>query len=377
MKLIIINLTNYISINIQWEKSFTYKEDNAETKLVPNSGKLFLMNTELTQLEPTTETLTFNWKESMSTSMKPLVVDTFPEPSLWIWNLEPWTPLEPDPSVNSSDPITLFSDKLELVITGPKDITLKELNLLTPFSMSAEKKLKDVIACKDSKSPTPSVEVLDLEWEPSLFPKSEKNTPIESWKPSQLSPLPKCLTPLLNHTMPLCLSINWSKTPIWSSSLITKPFTISVSEPLNSPPPLMVILTIWSLLPCLESLHASDSPVNLTLIWENLPSILFLSPDFTSSWLDSPPLPQEDPNNTEPSLSPNLPNKCSMPKTWCALLTPDTEDILPPLPFSEAECPLKKSMNKCLTSKTKTLLTSLNGFPITSNHPFVISPPKD
>jgi len=66
-----------------------------------------------------------------------------------------------------------------------------------------------------------------------------------------------------------------------------------------------------------------------------------------------------------------------MPKTWCALLIPDTEDISPPLPFSEEECPPKKSMNKCSTSKTKTLLTSLNGFPITSNHPFVISPPKD
>jgi len=186
----------------------------------------------------------------------------FPEPSLWIWNPEPWTPLEPDLSDNSSDPITSFSDKLELVTTGPKDITLKELNSLTPSSMSVEKKPKDVIASKDSKSPTPSEEELDLEWELSLSLKSEKNTPTELWKLSQLSHPPKSLTPLLNHITPPFLSINWSKMPIWSSSLITKLFMISVSELLNSPPPLMVILTTWSLLLCLELPPVLDSPVN-------------------------------------------------------------------------------------------------------------------
>jgi len=175
--------------------------------------------------------------------MKPLEEDMFPEPSLWIWNPELWTLLEPDLSDNSSDLITSFSDKLELVTTGPKDITLKELNSLTPSSMSAEKKLKDVIASKDSKSPTPSEEELDLEWELSSSPKSEKNTPTELWKLSQLSHPPKSLIPLLNHTMPLFPSINWSKMPIWSSLLITKPFMISVSELLNSPPPLTEILT--------------------------------------------------------------------------------------------------------------------------------------
>jgi hypothetical protein len=60
----------------------------------------------------------------------------------------------------------LFLDKPELVTTGPKDTTPKELNSLTPFSMSSEKKLKDVIASKVSKLPTPSEEELDLVWEP-------------------------------------------------------------------------------------------------------------------------------------------------------------------------------------------------------------------
>merc|ERR1712007_120564 len=50
-----------------------------------------------------------------------------------------------------------------------------------------------------------------------------------------------------------------------------------------------------------------------------------------------------------------------------------TEDILPPPPCSEVECPPKKLMNKCSTSKTKTPLTSLNGFQTTSNPLSVIS----
>ena len=43
-----------------------------------SSGKSYLMNTELTQLVPTMETLTSNWRESMSTTTKQLVENTFP-----------------------------------------------------------------------------------------------------------------------------------------------------------------------------------------------------------------------------------------------------------------------------------------------------------
>merc|ERR1712196_569361 len=49
------------------------------------------------------------------------------------------------------------------------------------------------------------------------------------------------------------------------------------------------------------------------------------------------------------------------------------EDILPPPPCSEEECQPRKSTNKCSTSKTRTLLTSLNGFQTTSNPLFAIS----
>ena len=135
------------------------------TKLVPNSGKSCLTNTELTQPEPITEIPISNSKELTFTITKPPEEDMSQEPSLWILNQVPWIPSEPDHSVNSLDQITSFSDKPELVTTGLKVIILKELNSLTQFLMLSEKKLKDVIAYKDSKSPTLSEEVPDLVWE--------------------------------------------------------------------------------------------------------------------------------------------------------------------------------------------------------------------
>merc|ERR1712224_318638 len=57
----------------------------------------------------------------------------------------------------------------------------------------------------------------------------------------------------------------------------------------------------------------------------------------------------------------------------CALLTQDTEDTSPPPPCSEEECQPRKSTSKCSTFKTRTPLTSLNGFQTTSNPLFAIS----
>jgi hypothetical protein len=101
----------------------------------------------------------------MSTITKPPEEDMSQEPSLWILSQEPWIQSEPDLSDNSSDQTTSSSDKPELETTGLRDITLKELNSLTQFSMLSERKLKDVIASKVSKSPTHSEEELDQEWE--------------------------------------------------------------------------------------------------------------------------------------------------------------------------------------------------------------------
>ena len=193
--------------------------------------------------------------------------------------------------------------------------------------MLSEKKLKVVTAFKGSKSPTHWGEEPDQEWELFWSLKSEKNIPTESWRHSQLSHHLKCLIPSLNLTMPPYQSINLLKMPMNAWSLIMKLFMISASELWNWPLLPMEIWTTWSLPPCQESPAVWDSQVNWTQIWENWLWIWFLSPVSISSWSDLHHWPPEDHNNTEHWLSPNWPNKCSMPKTWCAPLTPDTEDI--------------------------------------------------
>merc|ERR1712070_311003 len=149
------------------------------TKSVPNSGRSSPTNTVLTQPVPTMVTLISNSRESTSTTTKPPVEDTSQEPSSWILSQEPWTPSELDHSDNSSDQTTSSSDKPVPVTTGPRVTTPKVLSSSTQSSMSSEKKLKVAIAFKVSKLPTPSEVVLDLVWEPSSSPRSEKNTQTE------------------------------------------------------------------------------------------------------------------------------------------------------------------------------------------------------
>merc|ERR1712003_560120 len=220
---------------------------SAETRLVPNSGKSSLMNTELTQPVPTTETLTSSSRESTSTTTKPLVAVMSQEPSSWILSQEPWTPSEPDHSVSSSDQTTSSSDRLVPVTTGPRVTTLRVPSSSTPSSMSSERKLKVAIASKVSRSPTPSVVVLDPVWEPSSSPRSEKSTQTESWPLSPSCHHQRYLIPSLSHTTPPSLSISSSRTPMRLCALITRLFTISASEPSSSPPQPMVILITWCL----------------------------------------------------------------------------------------------------------------------------------
>merc|ERR1719506_1998022 len=227
------------------------------------------MNMELTQLVPITVTPISNSRESTFTSTRPPVADTSQEPSSWISNQEPWTPSEPDHSVNSSDPTTSFSDKPVPVTTGPRVTTPKVPSSSTPSSMSSERKLKAVTASKVSKSPTPSVVVPDLVWEPSSSPRSEKSTQTESWPPSPSCHPPRCLIPSLSHTTPPFPCISSSRMPMRLCALITRPSTISASEPSSSPPQPMVISTIWSLPLSPVSPAASDSQVSSTPISES------------------------------------------------------------------------------------------------------------
>ena len=154
--------------------------------------------------------------------------------------------------VNYLDQIISFSVKLVLVIIGLKDIILKVQNLLTLYSILQEKKLKDVIVFKVSKLLIHSVVVPDLVWVHYLLVKLKKNILHRLLPLSQFSHLQKYPTLLLNHIMPHFLYINLSKTLMLFKSSITKPFMISVSEPLNLQPQPMVTLTISYLSLCQE-----------------------------------------------------------------------------------------------------------------------------
>ena len=64
----------------------------------------------------------------MSTTMKPLVVNTSHVPFWSIWSQEPWTLFDLVHSVKSSVQTTLSLVSLVLVTTGPKVTTPKVLN---------------------------------------------------------------------------------------------------------------------------------------------------------------------------------------------------------------------------------------------------------
>merc|ERR1712151_589478 len=165
-----------------------------------------------TQLAPTTETPTSSSRESTFTTTKLPEAVTSQEPSLWISNQEPWTPLEPDHSVSSSDQTTSSSDRLVLETTGPRATTPRVLSSSTPSLMSSERKLKVVTASRDSRSLTLLVEELDPEWEHSSSPRSEKNTQTDRWSPTPSCHPPRCLIPSLSHTTPPSPSISSSRT---------------------------------------------------------------------------------------------------------------------------------------------------------------------
>merc|ERR1712086_335002 len=146
-------------------------------------------------------------------------------------------------------------------------------------------------------------------------PRSERSTQTDRWSPTPSCHPPRCPTPLLSHTTPPSPSISSLRTPTTSCALTTRPFTISASEPLSSPPQPTVILTISSLPLSPVSPAASDSQVSSTPTSESSLSTSCHSQDSISSWLVSPHSPPEDPSSTEPSPSPSSPSRCSMPRT--------------------------------------------------------------
>lgn len=104
------------------------KPVNVVTKLVPNSGKSFQMNTVLIHQVNSVVIQNYKLKESMFITMKPLVVVMFHVLSLSILNQVLWIQFVLVHLVNYLDQIILFLVNQVLVTTGLKVIILKVLN---------------------------------------------------------------------------------------------------------------------------------------------------------------------------------------------------------------------------------------------------------
>ena len=85
---------------------------------------------------------------------------------------------------------------------------------------------------------------LDLVWEHSSSPRSEKSIPTESWTPTLLYHLPRYQTPWWSHTMPPCQFTNWLRTQMRPTVLTMRLSMTSASEHWNLPPQHMVTSTI-------------------------------------------------------------------------------------------------------------------------------------
>merc|ERR1712022_51814 len=145
--------------------SFTFKEDNAVTRLVPSSGRSSPTSTVLTLPVPTTVTPTFSWSASTCTTTRLPVAAMCPAQSSWTSSLVPWTPSALDHSASSSAPTTSCSARLVLVTTGQRVTTPRVLSSSTPSWTSSARRPSLATVFRASSSATPSVAVPVLVWE--------------------------------------------------------------------------------------------------------------------------------------------------------------------------------------------------------------------
>ena len=163
--------------------------------------------------------------------------------------------------VNFLRRILFPQDKVVLVITGLRDITLREQNWSIQFSMWFEKKPRVATACKDFSSHTRSVAARVPVWAHYSSRRSVKNTQTVSWTRSALFHRQKYRIPSSNLTTLLCRFISSLKTRMRHTALTTRPCTISASEHSSSPLRHTATWTISFQQPWVESQLACDSLV--------------------------------------------------------------------------------------------------------------------
>lgn len=174
----------------------------------------------------------------------------------WHTNTPPPSP-HPYPRLMTSN----LQVRAVLAIIGPRDIILKVLSSLTPFSMSSEKKPRAATAYKASSWHIPLGVVLGQEWVHFSSRRFARNTLTESWTHSAWFPRPRCRTQSSSPTTLLYRCISWSRILTKRTVLTTRLCMTSALGPSNWPHPHMEIWTIWFLLLWVELLLVCDSLV--------------------------------------------------------------------------------------------------------------------
>merc|ERR1712243_313019 len=118
-------------------KSSICRQVSVATRLELSSGRLSATNMELIPMELIMEHPSYRWRGLKCTIMRLwgchqrprleeidslLVASSSPGPSWWTWSLGPWIVSDLVRMEPSLDRITSCSDRVELAITGPRDI---------------------------------------------------------------------------------------------------------------------------------------------------------------------------------------------------------------------------------------------------------------
>ncbi|KAF6307386.1 tubulin beta 4A class IVa [Rhinolophus ferrumequinum] len=100
--------------------------------------------------EHTMGTVTFSWRESTCTTMRPQEEIMYPELCWWTWSQAPWTQFALAPLAKSFGLTTSCLASRELATTGPKATTQRARSWWTLSWTWCGRRLRAVTACRAS-----------------------------------------------------------------------------------------------------------------------------------------------------------------------------------------------------------------------------------
>merc|ERR1712048_224430 len=216
----------------QWEKLFLSTSDKLVSRSVTPAGSSSALSTESNQTIKCHQTRPLEEVMMLSTpsSLRPVLESTSQELSSSISSQPLSMRSEPEPTDNSSIQSSSSPVRRMPLTTSPEVTTPLVRRLLTFASTESESSLISALVSKDSSSSTPSVEVPDLDSDPS----SSRDYPLiteRSPSSDSLSTHPhRSPPPLLSHTTPSSPPTPSSSTLMSPSCSITRLSTISAEE---------------------------------------------------------------------------------------------------------------------------------------------------